>query len=62
MLRIKWENITSIMIAMYLIYANTMVFIQEGFDFNMFVLELLVDVLVIYSWHYVTRNVRKSFQ
>lgn len=59
-LKVKWENITTILIAIFFLIANTRAFIQDGFDFNIFFLELVLDILVLFAWHYVTKNVRKA--
>ena len=43
MKRIKWENIIAILLTAYLMYANTTIFIQNGFSFNLFMFELVLD-------------------
>ena len=62
MLRIKWENITTIFIAIFFAIANTSAFIKAGFNFNVFMFEVLLDAGVLYAWHYIVKNVRKSWQ
>ena len=61
MKKVKWENITSILIAMYFTYANTTAFIKDGFNFTVFMFELVLDVALIYAWHYITKNIRISW-
>ena len=61
MRKIKWENITTLCIAIYFIIANTSAFIKDGFNLTVFVLEVLLDLAVLYGWHYVVKNVRKSW-
>lgn len=61
MLKIKWENILSILLGIFFIVENTKVFIEFGFNFNVFMFELVLDIAVIYVLHYIIKNVRKSF-
>ena len=62
LLKVKWENITTIAIAIFFIVANTMAFIEAGFNFTVFMFELVLDVAVLFAWHYTVKNVRKSWQ
>lgn len=62
LLKVKWENITTIAIAIFFIVANTLAFIEAGFNFNVFMLELVLNVAILFTWHYIVKNVRKSWQ
>ncbi len=62
LLKVKWENITTIIIAIFFIVANTLAFIEAGFNFNVFMFELVLDVAVLFTWHYIIKNIRKSWQ
>lgn len=61
LLKIKWENIICIGLAIFFIVANTLAFIEAGFNFTVFMFELVLDVAVLYAMHYITKNLRKSF-
>ena len=62
LLKVKWENNTTIIIAIFFIVANTLAFIEAGFNFNVFMFELVLDVAVLFTWHYIIKNIRKSWQ
>lgn len=62
LLKVKWENITTIAIAIFFIVANTMAFIEAGFNFTVFMFELVLDAAVLFAWYYIVKNVRKSWQ
>lgn len=62
LLKVKWENITTIIIAIFFIVANTLAFIEAGFNFNVFMFELVLDVAILFTWHYIVKNIRKSWQ
>ena len=61
LLRIKWENITTLLIALYIVIMDTKIFIREGFDFTIFGLELMATILVLLGWNYIVRITRKCF-
>lgn len=61
MLKIKWENIICIGLAIFFIAANTRAFIEAGFNFTVFMFELVLDLAVLYVGHYIIKNLRKSF-
>lgn len=58
MKRIKWENIIAILLTAYLMYANITIFIQNGFSFNLFMFELVLDFVSVYAIRFIVKNVR----
>ena len=61
MTKIKWENIATIGMSIFFIVANTRAFMNYGFNFNVFMFEFILDVAVLYTLHYLVKNIRKNW-
>lgn len=62
MKRIKWENIFTIATAIFFLVANTKAFIEAGFNFNVFMCELVLDLAVLFGGYYIIKNARINWQ
>lgn len=62
LLKVKWENIITIGLAIFFIVVDTMAFVKDGFDFNVFMCELVLNLALLFATHYIIKNARLNWQ